>query len=60
MDWEEIDTVGVVNIGSMIGLLAGRCKVPGGWFVFLHHGGKEGSGFFYPDPTHKWDGNSLP
>jgi hypothetical protein len=34
-----------------------RSKVPGGWIIRLAHG--EGLAF-YPDPEHKWDGNSLP
>jgi len=36
-----------------------RAKVPGGWFikVYVQDGG---GGFFYPDPNHEWDGNSLP
>lgn len=45
-----------------------RAKVPGGWLVYVFghgysfrsrsiwgHGGLT----FYPDPEHKWDGNSL-
>ena len=35
-----------------------RAKVPGGWFVRCDEGG--GTAFFYPDPEHEWDGNSLP
>lgn len=32
-----------------------RAKVPGGWFVLI-----EGQpAFFYPDPNHSWDGNTL-
>lgn len=41
----------------------GRTKVPGGWLVFYTRGlgGLGDSGLtFYPDPEHKWDGNSLP
>ena len=36
-----------------------RAKVPGGWLVAIiwHHGGGV---TFYPDPTHHWDGKSLP
>lgn len=37
-----------------------RTKVPGGWFVSFgdkHNG--TGGAFFYPDPNHEWDGNSL-
>ncbi len=37
-----------------------RTKVPGGWFVFVHRAGEEAGAFFYPDPNHEWDGNSLP
>jgi len=42
-----------------------RAKVPGGWLVrwgecvpinAYGYGGMT----FYPDPEHKWDGNSLP
>jgi hypothetical protein len=36
-----------------------RAKVPGGWLISMVYG--EGAGLtFYPDPEHKWDGNSLP
>lgn len=39
-----------------------RAKVPGGWFVRM---GAPNTHFpvstlFYPDPSHQWDGNSLP
>lgn len=38
-----------------------RAKVPGGWFVSSGFpGGEECSTFFYPDPEHEWDDNSLP
>jgi hypothetical protein len=38
-----------------------RAKVPGGWFVFVQEGPQFGStgAFFYPDPPHEWDGQSL-
>jgi hypothetical protein len=35
-----------------------RTKVPGGWFVSVSKN-KGGGVFFYPDPEHVWDGNSL-
>jgi hypothetical protein len=34
-----------------------RAKVPGGWFVQM---GDQAESFFYPDPEHEWEGNSLP
>jgi hypothetical protein len=35
-----------------------RTKVPGGWLIRTE--ACEGVGLtFYPDPNHKWDGNSL-
>lgn len=38
-----------------------RTPVPGGWFVVIEGQAEEahGSGFFYPDPDHSWDGTSL-
>lgn len=43
--------------------LTERAKFPGGWFV-RHRVYSEKqfliSTFFYPDPTHDWDGKSLP
>lgn len=40
-----------------------RAKVPGGWFVVVNIGsdsmGGDSGAFFYPDPNHTWDGNSL-
>ena len=40
-----------------------RAKVPGGWLVLwdLEPSHEAGAGglTFYPDPDHKWDGNSL-
>lgn len=40
-----------------------RAKVPGGWLicVFWNNANVGGpSMLFYPDPTHAWDGASLP
>ncbi len=39
-----------------------RAKVPGGWLVKVATPSDYGavSITFYPDPEHKWDGNSLP
>jgi len=47
-----------------------RAKVPGGWFVQIytdwdrHDGDQSFKGvvmgaFFYPDPSHIWDGSSM-
>lgn len=37
-----------------------RAKVPGGWMVFLERGLLEtGGAFFYPDPNHEWNGETL-
>jgi len=46
-DWPEY---GIPGGGVLF-----RSKVPGGWFVYCG-----GPCFFYPDPKHEWDGNSLP
>lgn len=36
-----------------------RAKVPGGWLVIV--GIDDGGGItFYPDPSHLWNGESLP
>jgi hypothetical protein len=51
--WEDVESTG--------GLLAVlRARVPGGWLVYAsngyhHHGGMT----FYPDPEHRWSGNTL-
>ena len=38
-----------------------RAKVPGGWLVMARTQMSYGvSVSFYPDPTHEWDGGSLP
>ena len=40
-----------------------RAKVPGGWLVFIMHvTGMAGQGgiTFIPDPSHTWDGSSVP
>jgi hypothetical protein len=36
-----------------------RSKVSGGWLLMLIGSGTTTLAF-YPDPDHKWDGNSLP
>lgn len=36
-----------------------RAKIPSGWIVVLGTGGNMTS-CFIPDPTHIWDGASLP
>jgi len=35
-----------------------RAKVPGGWLILWTY--NEHSIAFIPDPTHSWDGGSLP
>jgi hypothetical protein len=47
-DWQEI---GKTKGDSLVY----RLKVVGGWLIHLG-----GGVTFYPDPEHKWDGNSLP
>jgi hypothetical protein len=51
--WEKIKSENIFGGGSLW-----RSKVPGGWIIRLSGNG-EGLAF-YPDPEHKWDGNSLP
>ena len=53
LEFEKIKTKGLTK-------KVYRTKVPGGWFVSIEeaHNGAGGS-FFYPDPNHEWDGNSL-
>ncbi|MBK8263322.1 MAG: hypothetical protein IPK80_18505 [Nannocystis sp.] len=37
-----------------------RTKVPGGWLVFVCQEYRDcGGSFFYPDPTHRWDGSGA-
>jgi hypothetical protein len=55
--WEEIMSRGLGFATTF------RANVPAGWFVFIKDspGQYAYSGLtFYPDPEHKWDGNSLP
>jgi hypothetical protein len=41
--------------------LAERAKVPGGWLVISQFKLGQAHGMvFLPDPTHSWDGGSLP
>jgi hypothetical protein len=54
INWERL---GVRH--AMVGLHADRARVPGGWLVLVTLGGNF-TAFFYPDPEHIWDGNSLP
>jgi hypothetical protein len=35
-----------------------RAKIPGGWLL-VSTSNAGGGVTFYPDPEHKWDGNSL-
>lgn len=51
--FEELRTLNSAHWGIY------RSKVPGGWLVasFGHSGDMALT--FYPDPDHKWDGNSI-
>ncbi len=58
LEWEVI----AGSVKGRVGLLTAgtitlyRTKVPGGWILCIDTFGAT----FYPDPGHKWDGNSLP
>lgn len=55
--WEKIGSDLDTNAKSMA-----RAKVPGGWLVAIGYWNEldQFSVTFLPDPTHAWDGNSLP
>ncbi len=37
-----------------------RTRVPGGWLIMLAQEYRDcGGSFFYPDPTHRWDGTGF-
>jgi hypothetical protein len=37
-----------------------RTRVPGGWLIMLAQEYRDcGGSFFYPDPTHRWDGTGY-
>ncbi|MCF7912305.1 MAG: hypothetical protein K9M99_07245 [Candidatus Cloacimonetes bacterium] len=62
--WEFISGIYIGHDGrSYKSVSIQRAKVPGGWIIRLIYG-KDSGGLggltFYPDPLHKWDGNSLP
>lgn len=62
-NFEDIDTG--KDGGGQLGLHMKRAKVPGGWLVAAYNGNDETAAYapsvtFVPDPTHRWDGNSLP
>ncbi len=58
LDFERIDNYfpneGIFSSTMQYTGWSFRSKVPGGWFVLVPDGA-----FFYPDPTHSWDGSSL-
>jgi hypothetical protein len=37
-----------------------RVKIPGGWLIYMDNGLGHSGATFVPDPTHEWDGGSLP
>lgn len=46
-----------LDIGALPARVS-RAKIPGGWLLIVTS--NSGGGLtFYPDPQHKWDGNSL-
>ena len=49
--WEAL------NNGGATSCLLSRAKIPGGWLVWIHQTDGEAL-TYYPDPNHKWDGNS--
>jgi hypothetical protein len=64
LKWEFIETEEEV-------FLVKRAKIPGGWLVWAAENEEPEEGevwtptiaaglTFVPDPTHAWDGNSLP
>jgi len=57
--WEELKVAGQwFNFGVDKLVRLRRARVPGGWFVVM--GGSDGrTGWFYPDPEHRWNGTSL-
>jgi hypothetical protein len=59
VDWESLGLGAAKGHNITASIYSFRAKVPGGWFVYTMAGG-QGGAFFYPDPDHQWDGNSLP
>jgi hypothetical protein len=59
--WETLNTSREEQGFMNSKYLTERAKVPGGWLVVsqFHIGGAHGL-VFLPDPTHSWDGGSLP
>ena len=62
LKWESIETVESI-------FFIKRAKIPGGWLVWAAENDEPeeaeepataGGLAFVPDPTHAWDGNSLP
>lgn len=56
LEWEEVPSSR--QGGGMFSLewKVHRARVPGGWLVLVMH---NTSGLtFYPDPTHRWEGDS--
>ncbi len=63
VEWEKIESKWREGTKHGFGEDSGtvyRAKVLGGWFVVWWNNLPVGGPFFYPDPKHEWDGNSLP
>jgi hypothetical protein len=60
MKWEAISSKGMSDTAEFALGYMHRAKVPGGWFIVWRRDANAGGIAFYPDPHHKWDGNSLP
>jgi hypothetical protein len=55
--WEELNSSRAGGGVFKLDWTVHRTKVPGGWLVLVMH---NTSGLtFYPDPEHKWNGESL-
>ena len=61
LKWETLRTVREEDSILNSKYMTERAKGPGGWLVIsqFHIGGAHGLAFL-PDPTHSWNGGSLP
>lgn len=52
MVWERLSSSNNIEIY--------RSRVPGGWLILVAQEYRDcGGSFFYPDPTHRWDGSGY-